>query len=188
MNALRTLHARNKPKPKATAGFWYGKEDQRVPMEHVIAMIEEAGEQELFFMRDLYVQVRNDPEWSDLDREMLWWLNHTLTLMVYHGLLRRHHIPTGKLGYSATGAWAGRDEVIGCFKAPRPKSRRARDRVRQQIKERNRQERARRRQANLAAARPLSHADVERRPQRWDLLESTPARRAMSAMSSDDRG
>lgn len=122
--------------------------NDRVPLEHAIEVIEQVCEKDLVRRSVLQAEVLSDPRWTEEDHKMLWWLDHTLSLLVNRGMLKRHHIKPGELGYEPTDAWHGRDEVIGPLRPPKKKNRFARDRARREARERRRLERLRAKQTH----------------------------------------
>lgn len=122
----------------------------RVPIEAAIDLIEQIDltPGDFVSLSDLHQEVdRSPPPSSDDVKELHWWLDHTLSLLVNRGYLRRLHLGPGELGYTPTQAWHERDTVLKELRPPKAKIRWARIQARQAKK-------AERQAAKAAAKRP----------------------------------
>lgn len=115
----------------------------KLPIDLVIETLEQAFACGLIKRSELQAQALSDPCRKIQREQVLWWLDHTLSLLVNRGMLRRRHLEPGELGYVPTPEWKGRSRVLAPLGPPPKKNRFARDRARQEAKERRRQERAR---------------------------------------------
>lgn len=115
----------------------------RVPLERAIDLIEqfELTQDDFVRLSELHKEADRAPPSSDDAKELHWWLDHTLALLVNRGYLRRLHLGPGELAYKPTTDWHNRDTVLKDLRPPKAKIRWARIRTRQALKEERRAER-----------------------------------------------
>ncbi len=115
----------------------------RVPLERAIDLIEQLdlSEDDFVRLRELHDEAERAPPSSDDAKELHWWLDHTLALLVNRGYLRRLHLGPGELAYKPTSQWHERDTVLKDLRPPKAKIRWARIKTRQALKAERKAER-----------------------------------------------
>lgn len=116
----------------------------RVPLERAIDLIEQADltPGDFVSLSALHQEVERTPPSPSDAKDLHWWLDHTLALLVNRGYLRRLHLGPGELGYTPTSAWHERDLVLKDLRPPKAKVRWARIRAREAEKAERKAERA----------------------------------------------
>jgi hypothetical protein len=100
----------------------------RVPLERAIEIIEDADltPGDFVSLSGLHEKIERTPPSLRDCKELHWWLDHTLSLLVNRGYLRRLHLGPGELAYTPTTAWHDRDLVLKDLRPPKAKIRWAR--------------------------------------------------------------
>jgi hypothetical protein len=105
----------------------------RVPLESAIDLIEQLQLDEDAFVRltELHEEAERAGPAGDGTKELHWWLDHTIALLVNRGYLRRLHLGPGELAYRPTSQWHDRDTLLKDLRPPKARIRWARMEARQ---------------------------------------------------------
>jgi hypothetical protein len=93
---------------------------QRMPLERAIDIVEDVlGASKNAVDRE-FIRAAVDRTGFP---EVKWYVDHTLQVMIHHGMVRRLHVGPGCLAYQRTENWSCRDEAIGLLRGPNYKKR-----------------------------------------------------------------
>lgn len=93
---------------------------ERMPIERAIDILEDVlGASKEAVEREFIQAAVNKTGFPEVN----WYVDHTLQMMIHHGMVRRLHKGPGCLAYQRTDTWSSRDEAIGLLRGPTYKRR-----------------------------------------------------------------